>query len=94
MKNFIYICIFSLFFISCNNKDTKKQKTESEIATESYKNYEVAQDIVYIKDKRVNLCYGVFAIGKYKYSSISMTCVPCDSVEKLLQKNYFKINKK
>ena len=92
MKNIIYICIFSLFFVSCNNKDTKKQKTENEIATESYKNYEVAQDIIYIKDKRVNLCYGVFVLkSTYKYSSVSIACVPCDSVEKLLQKNYYNL---
>jgi len=39
-------------------------------------------EITYFKDKRTGLCYA----ERGQYYAYTMTCVPCDSVEKLIQK--------
>ncbi len=42
----------------------------------------ISKDITYFKDKRTGLCYA----ERGQYYAYTMTCVPCDSVEKLIQK--------
>ncbi len=46
------------------------------------------EDITYVKDSRTNLCFGVMASRK-SFSTdaigLSLTCVPCESVEHLIK---------
>ncbi len=43
-----------------------------------------AKDIIYVQDKRTNLCFAMMAEIGGGYDVRSMTCVPCEPVKKFL----------
>lgn len=70
MKNLLLILILILFIISCQD-ETKINKHPIKI--------------IYFKDDKVNLCYAYVWVGDH-HGGPTMTNVPCESVEKYLDK--------
>jgi hypothetical protein len=77
-KIFLIVAVVSLtLFTSCSIKTSDKVDIDTD-------------KITYIKDVRTGLCFGVVAsrkAGEASSTGLGVTCVPCEMVEKYLEKN-------
>lgn len=73
----------SLLMFLCGIIVTSCNLTTSPSSTGAHEN---ASQITYTKDDRSGLCFGMLNSMHSGYESTSITCVPCDSVEKLISK--------
>lgn len=75
MKKILIVFLCGIIFTSCN-------MTSAPSNSDAENN---VNQISYIKDSRTGLCFGMLNSTSYTgYEITSITCVPCDSVSKLL----------
>jgi len=79
MKKTLLILLVSVLFSSCEN--TNKQPFYIK-GNSAYSHTMSSGSIIYIKDTRTGLCFA----ERGSAQTYTITCVPCDSVEKLIQK--------
>lgn len=77
------ILIITLLFCGCNPNYSIPEIREG--GSNTVEVQELKNSIVYLKDSTTNLCFAVLKSYNNKGDIYSFTCVPCDSIKKLLK---------